>query len=272
MLATLWRDVRIFAAGLRRPAGPSKLESILRQREEFEKLTGEELRAIRPASRSEVFAKAAVASERILALRPHQVQILGALAMAEGKIAEMQTGEGKTLAAVMAVYAYSLSGGPVHVLTANDYLARRDAEWMGEIYRFLGLTAGFIAQSMPPEERRRAYACDVTYATPNELGFDFLRDQLALRPGHLVLPEFKTALLDEADSILIDEARIPLVIAGGKADAVSFARRMALIAETLIAGRDYLTDDFRRNARLTDAGVSLAESTIPCDNLYAVEN
>jgi preprotein translocase subunit SecA len=252
--------------GFRRAPRKSALEQVLHQRDQLASLSDEALKAVENG-----FAKATVAAERVLGLRPHDEQILGAMAMAGGSIAEMQTGEGKTLAAVLAV-AELARAGPVHVLTANDYLARRDAEWMGGIYRFLGLSVGYITHDLAPSDRRRAYDCNVTYATANEVGFDFLRDQLVLRPEDLVLPEFGTALIDEADSILIDEARIPLVIAGGSVEAEPLARRMAALAESLIAGRDFRSDEYGRNVRLTDAGANRVEHSLPCENLYAPEN
>src|ERR1700689_1054933 len=174
-----------------------KYESILavinHRRAQLSSSSDEELRLAANAESSsleEKFAAAAPACERVLGLRPFDVQILGALAMAEGKIAEMQTGEGKTLAATMAVYALARSGCRCHVLTANDYLARRDAEWMGGIYRLLGLSVGYVADGMTAEERRRAYACNITYATANEVGFDFLRDSLVFRTQDLIQPPF----------------------------------------------------------------------------------
>ena len=257
--------------GLRRPPKKSALDAVVHRRDELAARSDDQLKAFEPASREDMFAKAAVASERVLGLRPHDEQILGAIAMADGAIAEMQTGEGKTLAAVMAVYVYA-SQGPVHVWTANDYLARRDAEWMGGIYRFLGLSAGFITHDLPAEERRRAYQCGVTYATANEVGFDFLRDQLAIRPEELVLRDFGTALVDEADSILIDEARIPLVIAGGALEAEPLARRMAHLAQSLTAWRDFHTDEYGRNVRLTDRGANRVEHAAGIENLFAAEN
>jgi preprotein translocase subunit SecA len=263
---------RFYRAGLTRPASISTLDRIRARRDEMEKLPVAELRALRPDSREEAFALAAVACRRVLGLIPHDVQIQGALAMAGGKIAEMQTGEGKTLAAVMAVYDFARSGDPVHVLTANDYLAQRDAEWMGPVYEFLGLRVGFITSTMTPEERRKAYACDITYATPNEVGFDFLRDQLALNVDELVLGDFATVLVDEADSILIDEARIPLVIAGGADQPEALARRMAAVASILNPNHDYRADDFHRNVHLTGRGARAVERMIGCENLYAPEN
>jgi preprotein translocase subunit SecA len=263
------RRVHFYARGLHPAPRLSILAKVRRWRDEFERLTDDELRALQPGSRVEAFGKAALAIERVLGLRPHDVQILGALAMAEGSIAEMQTGEGKTLAAVMAVYDLARGGDAVHVLTANDYLAQRDAEWMGPVYRFLDLPVGFVTQSMTPDQRRRAYDCRVTYSTPNEVGFDFLRDQLALSEDDLVLPEFSTVLVDEADSILIDEARIPLIIAGGHVEAEHLARQMAEMAEHLLPGSDFRTGDYQRNVRLTDRGIARVEREAGVGNLYA---
>ncbi len=281
MLQKLWRQgiallrryARFYAAGLRHTAPTSAVEKIRAAAVELARHTdADELRAFAPRSRTEAMAKAALACERILGQRPHDVQILGALAMADGAVAEMLTGEGKTLAAVLAVYELARAGDPVHVLTANDYLAERDANWMGPVYHFLGLSAGFITQHLGPAERRAAYAANVTYATANEVGFDFLRDQLALDKSDLVLPAFHTVLVDEADSILIDEARIPLVIAGGEAEAEHLARQMAQVAATLIPGRDCLGDAFQRNVRLTDLGIARIERQTGIANLYAEEN
>jgi len=216
----------------------------------------------------EAMALAAEMSEQILGLRMFDVQLIGALVMADGKIAEMQTGEGKTLAAVPAVYANALAYGGVHVLTANDYLAKRDAGWMGEIYRSLGLSAGYINQGMSAEERRLAYGCDVVYATPNEVGFDFLRDQLCLYPNELVHKPLRCALFDEVDSILIDEARIPLVIAGGDTAPVDLAYRCAAVVRELRPGLHYSTDEFARNIQLTELGAAAVEQALHCPNLY----
>ena len=184
---------------------------------------------------TEDIAVTAEVARRTIGLDMFDVQIQGALALADGKIAEMQTGEGKTLAGVPAIVWHAKQGHGVHVMTVNDYLARRDAYWMGPIYNFLGLTVGSIQQSMSAERRRQAYACDITYATANEIGFDYLRDQLALQPSEQVLRPFTAAVIDEADSILIDEARIPLVIAGGKS-----------AQDTLACRVDEITRRFRR--------------------------
>jgi preprotein translocase subunit SecA len=216
--------------------------------------------------------RAAAACERTIGLKPHDVQILGATILAQGKIAEMQTGEGKTLTAVMAVSAYASEGARVHVLTANDYLAERDARWMGPAYQELGLSVGWLTQKLSAEERRRAYACDVLYATPNEIGFDYLRDQLVLHAGDAVQRGFDVALIDEADSILIDEARIPLVIAGGEAPPDALVRRVTRLVEALTPDCDYTLDEFRRNVQLTDQGMVRVEGETGCANLYDPEN
>ena len=168
----------------------------------------------------------AVLAERILGFKMFDVQLRCALALADGKIAEMQTGEGKTLSAVPAVVWLARAGKGVHVMTVNDYLARRDAKWMKPIYAFFGLSVGCIQQDMDCRQRKEAYACDITYATANEIGFDFLRDQIALYPNDQVHRPFAAAVIDEADSILIDEARIPLVLAGGQRAEATLADRV----------------------------------------------
>jgi preprotein translocase subunit SecA len=216
----------------------------------------------------DAFALATEAVTRTLGMRPFDVQILGAIAMRDGKIAEMQTGEGKTLTAVLAVFALALQAASIHVLTANDYLARRDARWMGDAYRFLGLSVGYLQQGMTVAERRAMYACDVLYATANEIGFDYLRDGLALTPDDLVQRPFEAALVDEADSILIDEARIPLVIAGGDAAPQDLAKRAAALARALRQYSDYMIGENGRNVRLTDAGIAAAEYALGVSNLF----
>jgi preprotein translocase subunit SecA len=220
----------------------------------------------------EAIAIAAVTAARVLGLELFDAQVHGALALARGYIAEMQTGEGKTLAAVPAVAWLAREGAGVHVMTVNDYLARRDAQWMGPIYHALGLSVGCIQQSAPPDERRRAYVCDITYATANEIGFDYLRDNLALRLEDRVHRPFHAALIDEADSILIDEARIPLVLAGGEEDEESLARRADALVRHFHRGADFTLDEFGRNIALTHAGARAAELRFDCANIYAEEN
>jgi preprotein translocase subunit SecA len=219
-----------------------------------------------------VFAVCAAAAERVLGLKMFDVQLEGALALTSGKIAEMQTGEGKTLAAVPAVAWYARQGAGVHVMTVNDYLARRDADWMGGIYELLGLSVGYIQQGMGIEDRRRAYACDITYATANEVGFDLLRDGLALRPRERVHRPFAAAVIDEADSILIDEARIPLVIAGGDAGQDVLANQVDAVTRFFRRGRHFTLDEYSRNVALTDAGIRAAETSFGCGNLFDEEN
>lgn len=220
----------------------------------------------------ECVAIVAVVAHRVLALDMFDVQVRGALELARGRIAEMQTGEGKTLAATPAAAWFARSGAGVHVMTVNDYLARRDAAWMGPIYRALGLSVGCIQQSQSPRERREAYACDITYATANEIGFDYLRDNLALDTSDIVHRPFHAALIDEADSILIDEARIPLVLAGGEEDEEALARRADSLARRFHNGLDYTLDEFARNIALTHAGANQAEGHFHIGNIYAEEN
>ena len=221
---------------------------------------------------AEVIALTAVAAERVLGLKMFDVQLRGALALTAGKIAEMQTGEGKTLAAVPAIVWFAKSGQGVHVMTVNDYLARRDAQWMGGIYEFLGLSVGHIQQGMDLEDRRRVYACDITYATANEIGFDHLRDGLALHPREQVHRPFAAAVIDEADSILIDEARIPLVIAGGDAGEQPLAYQVDRVTRFFRRGLHFTLDEYARNIALTDAGIRAVETSFGCGNLFDEEN
>ena len=225
-----------------------------------------------PQVLAEVFALVREASRRTIGLAPFDVQIIAGAAMAAGGVAELPTGEGKTLAAVFPACLHALSGRGVHVLTFNDYLARRDASWMGPIYRLLGLSVGCIQEGMAPFEKRAAYATDVTYATAKEAGFDFLRDRIAYEAGELVHRPFYAAVVDEADSILIDEARIPLVISGVEDRASWDARHVAGIVARLAEGRDYETDAERRNVFLTDAGILRAESLLGGARLYQAGN
>jgi preprotein translocase subunit SecA len=217
-------------------------------------------------------AAAAVAASRALGQDLYDVQLRGALALVRGSIAEMQTGEGKTLAAVPAVAWLARERKGVHVMTVNDYLARRDAIWMGDIYRALGLSVGYVQQGMSPAERRSAYSCDVTYATANEIGFDVLRDRLALRLDEQVHRPFSTAVIDEVDSILIDEARIPLVIAGGDTGESGLAYVADRLVRRLRPSIHYTIDVGGHNAALTDAGIRAAEDSFGCGNLFEERN
>ncbi len=214
----------------------------------------------------------ATVASRLLGLDMFDVQLRGTLALTRGSIAEMQTGEGKTLAAVPAIAWFARQGNGVHVMTVNDYLARRDAAWMGEIYRFLGLTVAHVQQGMTAAERRAAYASDITYATANEIGFDFLRDRLALRLEDQVHRPFAAAVIDEADSILIDEARIPLVIAGGDSDENTFAEAADQVVRNFRMPVDCTVDAGSRNVALTDPGIAAVERAFGCGNLYEPHN
>jgi preprotein translocase subunit SecA len=198
--------------------------------------------------------------------------MVAGLAMLERRIAELPTGEGKTLAAVFPAYLQALTGRGVHILTFNDYLARRDAAWMGPIYRLLGLSVGFVREGMSKPEKRSAYACDVSYATAKEAGFDFLRDQLAHETDDLVHRPFHVALVDEADSILVDEARIPLVISGAAGEFNTDAERLAPLIRRLVPGRDYETDEEKSNVFPTDAGLEKLEQSLGCGDLYSSHN
>ncbi len=256
------------------PADRHSIQTINRFRAEFREATDEKLREIchRSEDLNEVIAAAAIAAQREVGLELFDVQLQGALALANGRIAEMQTGEGKTLTAVPAVIFLARAGAGVHVMTVNDYLARRDAQWMGGIYRRLGFTVGCIQQGMPAAERKRAYACDITYATANEIGFDYLRDQLALDPDEQVHRPFASALIDEADSILIDEARIPLVIAGGEPEEEQLAVRADRVVRHFRNRYHFTIEDRSRNVILTDIGIRAVEDSFRCGNLYAPEN
>lgn len=263
--------------GFRDRESEDQLCAIIRRRDELCALAdGRPKSVARSVGRDtgvvEAFAVAAAVAERILGLRMFDVQLLGALALQRGEIAEMKTGEGKTLAAVPAVVWYALQGRGVHVLTANDYLARRDAIWMGRIYEWFGLTVAHISQCMSVEQRRAAYLCDITYATANEVGFDYLRDGLAQSAEELVQRPFAFAVIDEADSILIDEARIPLVIAGGVPENPELAYQIDSIVVQLRRGLHYATDEFARNVRLTDAGIRYVERALCCGNFFEERN
>ncbi len=211
------------------------------------------------------------AAERSTGLRPFDVQLLGALRMLAGDVIEMATGEGKTLSGAIAAAGYALAGRHVHVVTINDYLARRDAEWMGPLLEAMGLTVGWITAESTSEERRAAYGCDVTYASVNEIGFDVLRDQLVTDVADLVSPNPDVALIDEADSVLVDEALVPLVLAGTTHRETPRLEIIKLVGE-LEAGTDYDTDADSRNVHLTDVGARKVEKALGGIDLYSEEH
>ena len=211
----------------------------------------------------DAFATVREASKRVLGLRHFDVQLVGGMVLHEGKIAEMKTGEGKTLVATLAVYLNAIGGKGVHVVTVNDYLATRDSEWMGRLYRFLGLSVGVIVHGLTDDERRTAYAADVTYGTNNEFGFDYLRDNMKYRLEEMVQRDFSYAIVDEVDSILIDEARTPLIISGPSEDSSDLYRQVDLIVKALVADKSsYDKDEKQRTANLTEEGSETVEQRL----------
>src|SRR5215211_3524450 len=216
----------------------------------------------------EAFAVVREVSRRTLGLRPFDEQIMGGIVLHEGKIAEMKTGEGKTLAATMPVYLNALEGKGVHVVTVNDYLARRDAAWMGEIYTFLGLEVGLIQESMNFDERKIAYHSDITYGTNAQFGFDYRRDNIATSTDQRVQRELSFGIVDEVDSILVDEARTPLIISGMPETAADVYYRFAAIVPRLKSGEDYEVDEKKQQVAPTESGVEKVEKALDIENLY----
>jgi len=227
----------------------------------------------------QAFAVVREAGKRVLGMRHFDVQLIGGMVLHAGQIAEMKTGEGKTLVATLPAYLNALTGRGVHVVTVNDYLARRDAEWMGQVHRFLGLSVGLIQQEMSPAERRRNYGCDITYATNSELGFDYLRDNMANDIADVVQRDFHYCIIDEVDSILIDEARTPLIISGQVERPQEKYQRAVEVANQLVRSAeigkdgidpegDYEVDEKQRNATLTDEGYAKAEELLGVGDLF----
>lgn len=220
----------------------------------------------------EAYAHVNETIKRVLKLNPFDTQFIGAIVMHQGKIVEMPTGEGKTLTAVFPAYLNALTGDGVHILTFNDYLARRDAQWMSPVYELLGLKTGYVQEGMSMSDRKQAYSADITYLTAKEAGFDFLRDSLSYNCDDVVQRILHFAIIDEVDSILIDEARIPLVIASASDDYIKDTFRMAEIAKKLEKNVDLEFDEYSRNFCFTDTGLQRIESILNCDNLYDHEN
>ena len=220
----------------------------------------------------EAFAVCREAAKRVLGERHYDVQLIGAIVLHQGKIAEMKTGEGKTLTSTAAVYLNALSGKGVHVVTVNDYLASRDVEWMGQVYRFLGLTTGSIVHDMDDNARREAYAADVTYGTNNEFGFDYLRDNMKFDIADFCQRGFNYAIVDEVDSILIDEARTPLIISGPAEMSTDMYLKVDRIMKNFKEEEHYTKDEKARQVMLTDEGVMLGEELLGVDNLYDPQN
>ena len=236
----------------------------------------------------EAFATAREAAWRVLGMKPFRVQLIGGVVLHQGRIAEMKTGEGKTLVAVLPAYLNALAGKGVHIVTVNDYLARRDSEWMGKVHRFLGVSVGLIVHGLDNDERRAAYACDITYGTNNEMGFDYLRDNMALYKSNMVQRGHAFAIVDEVDSILIDEARTPLIISGQGDESTDlyrqaddFVSRLKPIVYATVDEKqeesedldaDYVVDEKARTATLTARGISKAERAFGLENLADIEN
>ncbi|WP_025272661.1 preprotein translocase subunit SecA [Haloglycomyces albus] len=249
--------------------------------DEFKKLSDAELRATTDEYKErladgatldelmpEAFATVRETAWRVQGKRPYDVQIMGGAALHQGNIAEMKTGEGKTLASTLPAYLNALTGKGVHIVTVNDYLVRRDAEWMGEIHRFLGLTVGVAASGESSEQRREAYACDITYSTNNELAFDYLRDNMTTSIDKMVQRGHNFAIVDEVDSILIDEARTPIIISGPADHQKRWYSEFAKIAKVLKPEQDYEVDEGKRTIAITEEGVSRVEDRLGVDNLY----
>ena len=260
-------------------------EQLREKTEEFKRRyqSGETLDELLP----EAFAVCREAADRVLGMRPYRVQLIGGIVLHQGRIAEMKTGEGKTLVAILPAYLNALTGEGVHIVTVNDYLAKRDSEWMGKVYRFLGLTVGLIVHDLKNDERRAAYAADITYGTNNELGFDYLRDNMALYKGDMVQRGHNFVIVDEVDSILIDEARTPLIISGKGEEST----KLYEMADRFVSGLrkkvfattdekeiqddldcDYYVDEKSRTVSLTASGIAKAEKYFGVDNLADVEN
>ena len=269
--------------------------------DEYRALTDEELRAKTPEFKArlangetlddilpEAFATVREAAGRVLGLYPYRVQLIGGIVLHQGRIAEMKTGEGKTLVATLPAYLNALTGNGVHIVTVNDYLAKRDSEWMGKVHRFLGLSVGLIVHDLTSDERRAAYAADITYGTNNEMGFDYLRDNMALFSSELVQRGHAFAIVDEVDSILIDEARTPLIISGiGQKSTEMYSRTEALVArfrkkviaetdekeeEDVNVDADYIVDEKAKTATLTARGIAKVEQYFEIENLSDPEN
>ena len=271
---------------------------------EFAKLTDEELKAKTPEFKNrlangetlddilpEAFATVREASKRVLGMRHYRVQLIGGLILHQGRITEMRTGEGKTLVSTLPAYLNALEGKGVHVVTVNDYLAKRDAEWMGQVHEFLGLTVGVVLNSMENDERRKAYNCDITYATNNELGFDYLRDNMVIYKEQLVLRDLHYAIIDEVDSVLIDEARTPLIISGQSGKSTKLYEACDILAKQLVRGEateltkmdaimkeditetgDFVVNEKDKNLNLTEEGVRKVEKFFQIENLADPEN
>ena len=253
--------------------------------EQYKKLSDEELRAKTDEFKKryqdgetldqllpEAFATCREASWRVLGMRHYRVQIIGGIVLHQGRIAEMKTGEGKTLMATLPAYLNALTGKGAHIVTVNDYLAKRDSEWMGKVYRFLGLNVGLVIHEVPPQARKAMYAADITYGTNNEFGFDYLRDNMKFYAEQLVQRGHHYAIVDEVDSILIDEARTPLIISGASDESTDLYQKVDEVVRTLEKEKHYTVDEKGKTASLTDEGVLYVEEQLGIENLYDTAN
>ena len=275
-------------------------QKVLELEETYRAMSDDELKAMTPKLRErlaqgepldsvlpDAFATCREASDRVLGMRHFPVQVIGGIILHQGRIAEMKTGEGKTLVATLPAYLNALTGKGVHIVTVNDYLAKRDSEWMGKVYRFLGLTVGLIVHGLTTAERREAYGCDITYGTNNEFGFDYLRDNMVIYKTDKVQRGHNYAIVDEVDSILIDEARTPLIISGQGDKSTDLYEKADRFANTLKCYRvaeadskeehddvdgDYIVDEKAKTATLTASGVKKAEEYFGLDNLTDGDN
>ena len=253
--------------------------------ERFKAMSDEELQAITPALKErynngekldallpEAFAAVREASTRVTGLRHYYVQLLGGITLHQGRIAEMKTGEGKTLVETLPAYLNALTGNGVHVVTVNDYLAKRDAEWMGKIYRFLGMSVGVILHDMKTEDKKAAYNADITYGTNNEFGFDYLRDNMVIRQSELVQRGHNFAIVDEVDSILIDEARTPLIISGAGDKSTDLYAKVDAVVRTLKRDVHFEIEEKKKAISLTDEGAQRVEAAFGITNINDAEN
>ena len=249
---------------------PLSDEQLIAKTQEYKKRyeNGETLDDLLP----EVFAQVREASVRVLGMRHFNVQIIGGIVLHQGRIAEMKTGEGKTLAATLAVCLNALSGKGVHVVTVNDYLAKRDSEWMGKLYAFLGYSVGLVIHDIPPEMRKVNYNADIVYGTNNEFGFDYLRDNMVIHKDRMVQRELNFAVIDEVDSILIDEARTPLIISGQGDKSTDMYDHVDRFVKLLKEEEDYTIDEKQKAINLTEQGVAKSERSFNVENLSDIEN
>ena len=261
------------------------VEAVMALEAEYRALTDEQLQAKTAEFRQrlqngeteddilpEAFATVREAADRVLGMRPYKVQVLGGVVLHQGRIAEMKTGEGKTLVSTMPAYLNALRGEGVHIVTVNDYLARRDSEWMGKVHRFLGLSVGLIVHDLDSAERKAAYACDITYGTNNELGFDYLRDNMVIRRENLVQRGHAFAIVDEVDSILIDEARTPLIISGQGEKSTELYDRVDAVVRTMKRDVHFEVEEKKKAVTLTDEGARKVETAFGIENINDPDN